>query len=153
MNFGRDTPIVDTVKNCIQIRRHLRAESRESFGNCANRFQNRSKTNAPPVHYVFATHGGVGGTPWDQKYVPSGEIFIDEGFVPTRIGEDYEPDGMTKVMPAVDRAGSHQSWMYANKKLEPIINQALIDTGDSKVPSRTETDMRGSQPTAGSGKF
>lgn len=142
---GPDTPIVDTVRYCIKVIRHPAAASRESFDNCGKAYQSSATIRQEMV--IYATHGGVGGTPWDAKCVPSGYSYIDEGVIPnnpiTGLGgsdpnEMYEVDGMTRVTPAQDQAGATASWNFVNAMLSPIIDQAMLDTGAATEPTRDE---------------
>lgn len=95
----RDSPIVDTVSNVIYAQRQTITKSRESFGNCGKKYQDRSKTKLV-FNSFFCTHGGMGGTPWSEPKVG----FIDEGF----------PDFGTQVTVAQDKLGSEkvQRWVY-----------------------------------------
>ncbi|MBI1358071.1 MAG: LysM peptidoglycan-binding domain-containing protein [Acidobacteria bacterium] len=144
---GSDTPIVSTVKHCIKVLRHPASASRESFGNCGSRFESPNTKIYPLL--VPATHGGVGGTPWPESFVPPGSIYIDEGMVknnPLGIDIGYEPheiDGMTRVTPAQDRAGSAASWSFVTGILSPIIDQAMLDAGDATAPRRSENMVPG----------
>ena len=143
---GSDTPIVDTVSHVIKVLRHPASASRESFGNCGGTLQSPNTKLYPTI--MPCTHGGVGGTPWSEKFVPAGQPFIDEGCIPNNplgidIGREPEVDGMTRVTPAQDRAGSGASWAFVNAMLQPIIDNAKLAVGDSTAPTRTEVLVPG----------
>lgn len=95
----KDTAIVDTVQTVIYAQRQFITESRESFGNCGKKIQDRGKTT---LHFYafFATHGGLGGTPWTKPITG----FIDEGV----------PDFKTKVTATMDQFGSEKvrRWVF-----------------------------------------
>jgi hypothetical protein len=93
--------ISSNVKQVYHARRDPQAKSRESFGNCGCMRENSSKTGYEE-RFFFATHGGLGGMPWDQESVPIGEKFIGEGL----------PDGLTAVTPSDDKSGSDQVWAW-----------------------------------------
>ena len=89
------------VKQVYHARRDPAARSRAWFGNCGCRREDPAKTGYEQ-RYFFATHGGLGGMPWDRESVPAGGSFIDEG----------PPDGLTAVTPDDDHSGSEQVWAW-----------------------------------------
>lgn len=72
--MGNTDVIPSNVKYAFHARRDPKARSRESFSNCGLRAD-------PGViykeKYVFATHGGVGGTPWAKEHAGPGR-YINE---------------------------------------------------------------------------
>ena len=76
-------------------------------------------------------------------------MYIDEGMAPNNplgIDPGYEPheiDGMTRVTPAQDQAGSAASWSFVTGMLSPIIDQAMLAVGDATAPTRTEVLVPG----------
>lgn len=99
-------PISSNAKQVYHARRHPQAESRESFGNCGYLREDSSKTGYTE-QYFLATHGGMGGMPWDNQSVPDGQRFINEGW----------PDGPTTLTPDADQNESHQVWNWMIEKV------------------------------------
>ena len=99
-------PISGNVRQVYHARRHPQAKSRESFGNCGYLREDSSKTGYAE-HYFLATHGGIGGMPWDSQSVPAGKQFIDEGW----------PDGPTTITPDADKHEAGQVWKWMLEKV------------------------------------
>lgn len=98
-----NTPIPSTVKRVIYAQRDVhRTLSRISFGNCGLTKENPALSLTPQK--FFATHGGLGGVPWDKAVHPVLGIpvpYIIEGL----------PDiNTTLVTPAMDITGSRVVW-------------------------------------------
>ena len=112
-----DTPISKTVRKCYHAMRNPRSGSRESFGNCGRRVQDKTKTLLIEKNSFFCTHGGMGGVPWEGK----AGVKIDEGW----------PDNATNITPAQDKIGSTQvkNWMFP--RVEGVIRavKQRVNTG------------------------
>lgn len=118
-NYGwTDSAIVDTVKNVIYAQRQVNTRSRESFGNCGKKYEDRSKTNLI-YNSFFCTHGGMGGTPWSEPKTG----FIDEGF----------PDFGTQVTVEQDKFGSEkvQRWVFQHLFDVIVACKDRLDKGDT----------------------
>ena len=97
-----NTPIPSTVKRVIYAQRDVqRTLSRISFGHCGLTKENPALSLTPQK--FFATHGGLGGVPWDKAVDP---------ILGTPIPYIYEIPELnpTRVTPAMDIAGSRVVW-------------------------------------------
>lgn len=129
----RDTPIVDTVKTVIKALRDIEGtQSRESFGSCGKDLENAQLTRLLPHAPFFATHGGLGGTPW--TYPAQG--FINEGF----------PDNETKVTISRDKIGSQmvKDWAFG------LVSACLTETKQRLTQPVGSVPPFGSAPPFGS---
>jgi hypothetical protein len=120
----RDTPLVSTIREVYHALRDRNTLSRESFGNCGQTMESRSATTYESALF-WATHGGVGGTPWNAAAAGKqpGD-YVDEGF----------PDGITRVTYDEDKAGSARSWGWMSGKLTGALERAKARAGGSGKP-------------------
>jgi nucleoid-associated protein YgaU len=120
-----NTPIVDTVKQVIYPQRDIwRTLSRISFQNCGFTKQNPA---TPFLHKkFFATHGGLGGTPWTEAKNPYTGASRDTIW---ELGE-VNP---TRVTPKADEDGSKDVWGWVNPRIKNAYNycrQRLENPGE-----------------------
>lgn len=114
--IGSNTMIPDTVGEVIYAQRQRFATgSRLTFQNCGFRVEN---PGMPFIHQQFyATHGGMGGTPWKKAVQPYLAWLAEQAGttleldIPTiwELGE-INP---TTLTPAMDAAGSASVWGWA----------------------------------------
>ena len=122
-NLGwSNTPIVDTVKNVIYAKRNPATKSRESFGNCGTVLQNPNKTTKFSKTF-FATHGGMGGTPWLEPEIG----FIDEG----------SPDFKTHVTRDMDVLGCVEVGEWAFKIVRCLLWECKRNLAQPVTPIQT----------------
>lgn len=113
-----NTPIPANVKHLIHAKRMARTQSRESFGNCGTTYE-RFDQKRYAVKEFFATHGGLGGTPWNTPR-PSRE----NNFTSQENAFIYETGELrtTKVTYKQDKIGSTQVWNWVNPKVFDILS-------------------------------
>ncbi|MBX7169576.1 MAG: LysM peptidoglycan-binding domain-containing protein [Pyrinomonadaceae bacterium] len=113
-NWGNvifNTPIPDTVKWVIYPQRNIwTTHSRLSFGNCG--FMRESNSTIFLHEKFFATHGGMGGTPWLKSVLPFTNI-------PNPTGLIWEPGEVltSLVTPSADQAGAKRVENWTKEKL------------------------------------
>lgn len=73
-SFADDVP--NNVLNMVQARRATNGLSRVSFNNCATIWHSPTKCD---IRHFWATHGGIGGVPWQPEPDERGTDFVDEG--------------------------------------------------------------------------
>lgn len=133
-----DTDIIpDNVNFAFHARRNELAGSREMFGNCG-------KIAAPGVKYeeefFYCTHGGVGGTPWDEAK-PSGYIHemttgqkagmrtvgAASGILALKAANNFiRENDPTNVTLEQDKAGSRASWEWMRTKMQSVRHLSLL---------------------------
>jgi hypothetical protein len=152
----KNTPIPANVKQTIHPMRDIsRSLSRVTFGRCGATQVNPSMPHARG--YFFATHGGVGGVPWNHATVPEPWRKLPEwagnyppsADIPNPTGtiwETCEPQP-TRVTPAADSAGAAavRAWTYSK------VIQAFFECkqNSQKPPVPALPGLPGSSPIVG----
>jgi len=130
-----NTPIVDTVKNVIYAKRDPATKSRESFGNCGTVLQNPGKTTKF-FKTFFATHGGMGGTPWLEPEIG----FINEGIpdFKTHVTRDMDVLGCVEVREWAFDVVRYVLWECKQRLSQPAVNpiQTPVTTPIPGRPAR-----------------
>lgn len=110
-----NTVIPDTVRMVIRPERNiLTTLSRVSFQKCGQKLES-SRTELF-TQLFYATHGGLGGTPWEKAVLPS-PPYPPNTTDPIGTIWEFGEINRTTVTPAEDRQGSAQVW----NTVKPII--------------------------------
>lgn len=143
-----NTEIVDAVQRVIYAQRDKWAtHSRLTFGNCGYNRQNETT----PYSYAqfFATHGGLGGTPWATATNPY------TGEPRETIWELGEPQP-TKVTPQRDKEGADRVWRWVYPQIASAY-QACAARLKNENPTQPKPDFQvtpqigGALPPTGGG--
>jgi hypothetical protein len=100
--------IPTNVLRVVQARRNRESFSRNSFGNCANRWHHPTRCE---IKEFWSTHGGVGGVPSKPKPGESRTQFINEGLPEAR---------PTFVTFDQDLEGARQVWHWSQPRLQSM---------------------------------
>lgn len=100
--------VPNNVLRLVHAKRDQNSFSRFSFGNCANNWHHPTRCD---VRHFWATHGGMGGTPWTPEPGVRRTEFVSEGFP--------EPTP-TLVTYNQDIAGAREVWAWSEPRLRSM---------------------------------
>lgn len=145
--IGTNTLIADTVKQVIYAQRlRMQTRSRWSFQNCGFL---RENPEMPFIHAQFyATHGGLGGTPWTEIENPYPEIpqsVMDAVWSGNTIWEAGEI-APTTLSPLTDSAGAASVWGWAYPQIMRVKTEWEFRDGSPAGPGSPTLPSNPNQP-------
>ncbi|MEZ5428138.1 MAG: LysM peptidoglycan-binding domain-containing protein [Pyrinomonadaceae bacterium] len=125
-----NTPIPDNVKTCIYAQRNKNTTlSRISFQNCGWTMEDKKMDYR--YQKFFATHGGMGGTPWKEAINPYTKQ-------PRRTIWEFGEINPTRVTPGQDKVGASlvETWVFPQILMSYVECQARLQKGNPSIPTQ-----------------
>jgi hypothetical protein len=137
-NFSSAAWIPKNVKEVWYPRRDSAAGSREGFGNCGNDYLEKF-TNVHRKKF-YATHGGIGGTPWCTDPDLKARLRDKDGRPSAAWNEkiqEIDPDSEAKAIGAAEVAGAVSPLL---QPFVPMVEKRIEEEANTNVTFKQDLD-------------